>query len=66
MSSEELTLNLVCHGQCYTYLQRRFTSYFQGTVAKSGTSEFLTKADSEDTTGGGNLIGAFGVGFYSR
>ncbi|KIJ20006.1 hypothetical protein PAXINDRAFT_166181 [Paxillus involutus ATCC 200175] len=36
-----------------------------GTVAKSGTSEFLTKADSEDTTGGGNLIGAFGVGFYS-
>ncbi|KAF9221952.1 HSP90-domain-containing protein [Gyrodon lividus] len=36
-----------------------------GTLAKSGTSEFLTKADSEDTTGSGNLIGAFGVGFYS-
>ncbi|KAF8559124.1 HSP90-domain-containing protein [Imleria badia] len=36
-----------------------------GTVAKSGTSEFLEKADSMDTTNSGNLIGAFGVGFYS-
>ncbi|KAF9247032.1 Hsp90 protein-domain-containing protein [Melanogaster broomeanus] len=36
-----------------------------GTLAKSGTSEFLSKADSEDMTGAGNLIGAFGVGFYS-
>jgi heat shock protein 90kDa beta len=37
----------------------------QGTLAKSGTSEFLAKADSMDSTGAGNLIGAFGVGFYS-
>ncbi|ETW84044.1 hypothetical protein HETIRDRAFT_381382 [Heterobasidion irregulare TC 32-1] len=37
-----------------------------GTLAKSGTSEFLARAeDGQDTTGGGNLIGAFGVGFYS-
>ncbi|KIJ70580.1 hypothetical protein HYDPIDRAFT_78529 [Hydnomerulius pinastri MD-312] len=36
-----------------------------GTLAKSGTSDFLAKADSEDTAGNGNLIGAFGVGFYS-
>ncbi|KAI0824788.1 heat shock protein Hsp90 [Trametes gibbosa] len=35
-----------------------------GTLAKSGTSEFLTKAES-DTTSNGNLIGAFGLGFYS-
>ncbi|TFK43547.1 Hsp90 protein-domain-containing protein [Crucibulum laeve] len=36
-----------------------------GTLAKSGTSEFLAKAEGEDSTGTGNLIGAFGVGFYS-
>lgn len=36
-----------------------------GTLAKSGTSEFLSKAESLDTTGQGNLIGAFGLGFYS-
>ena len=36
-----------------------------GTLAKSGTSEFLSKAES-DTAGNGNLIGAFGLGFYSR
>lgn len=40
--------------------------FVQGTLAKSGTSEFLAKADSLDTTNSGNLIGAFGVGFYSR
>ncbi|CAL1700961.1 unnamed protein product [Somion occarium] len=36
-----------------------------GTLAKSGTSEFLAKAENSDGTGTGNLIGAFGVGFYS-
>jgi heat shock protein 90kDa beta len=38
-----------------------------GTLAKSGTSEFLARAESSntDTTGSGNLIGAFGLGFYS-
>ncbi|KAG8828910.1 hypothetical protein FRC17_007382, partial [Serendipita sp. 399] len=35
-----------------------------GTLAKSGTSEFLAKAESSSTNGG-NLIGAFGLGFYS-
>lgn len=33
-----------------------------GTLAKSGTSEFLAKADSSSSS---NLIGAFGLGFYS-
>lgn len=33
-----------------------------GTLAKSGTSEFLAKAEGEN---GSNLIGQFGVGFYS-
>ena len=33
-----------------------------GTLAKSGTTEFLNRAEnSESTTGTGNLIGAFGV-----
>ncbi|KAG8828530.1 hypothetical protein FRC19_003869 [Serendipita sp. 401] len=37
-----------------------------GTLAKSGTSEFLAKAEeSKTSTGNGNLIGAFGLGFYS-
>ena len=36
-----------------------------GTLAKSGTSEFLARAETSDTTGTGNLIGAFGLGFYS-
>ncbi|KAI0053625.1 HSP90-domain-containing protein [Auriscalpium vulgare] len=37
-----------------------------GTLAKSGTTEFLARAEgSQDTTGTGNLIGAFGLGFYS-
>uniref|UniRef100_A0A0W0FJM2 Putative heat shock protein Hsp90 n=1 Tax=Moniliophthora roreri TaxID=221103 RepID=A0A0W0FJM2_MONRR len=36
-----------------------------GTLAKSGTSEFLAQADSADGTNQGNLIGAFGLGFYS-
>lgn len=37
----------------------------QGTLAKSGTSDFLAKTEGQDTTGAGNLIGAFGLGFYS-
>ncbi|KAF7355281.1 Heat shock protein [Mycena sanguinolenta] len=36
-----------------------------GTLAKSGTSDFLDQAESGDATGTGNLIGAFGLGFYS-
>ncbi|KAF8639823.1 hypothetical protein AX17_001079 [Amanita inopinata Kibby_2008] len=36
-----------------------------GTLAKSGTSEFLARAESQDGTGTSNLIGAFGLGFYS-
>ncbi|KAF7288239.1 Heat shock protein [Mycena chlorophos] len=38
-----------------------------GTLAKSGTSDFLAQAENSavDGTGTGNLIGAFGLGFYS-
>ncbi|KAH7914371.1 Hsp90 protein-domain-containing protein [Hygrophoropsis aurantiaca] len=38
-----------------------------GTLAKSGTSDFLARAEGQDATtaGNGNLIGAFGLGFYS-
>ncbi|MCG3155813.1 MAG: Chaperone protein HtpG [bacterium] len=36
-----------------------------GTVASSGTLEFLQKVQEENRTLDGNLIGKFGVGFYS-
>ncbi|KAL0949963.1 hypothetical protein HGRIS_009983 [Hohenbuehelia grisea] len=36
-----------------------------GTLAKSGTSDFLARAENQDAAGQGNLIGAFGLGFYS-
>ncbi|KAH9918203.1 heat shock protein Hsp90 [Epithele typhae] len=36
-----------------------------GTLAKSGTSDFLSRAEGDTTSGTGNLIGAFGLGFYS-
>ncbi|KAG1779704.1 Hsp90 protein-domain-containing protein [Suillus placidus] len=36
-----------------------------GTLAKSGTSDFLAGVDGDDSTATGNLIGAFGLGFYS-
>jgi len=35
-----------------------------GTLAKSGTSDFLNQAEA-DAQSAGNLIGHFGVGFYS-
>ena len=36
-----------------------------GTIAKSGTTEFLEKLQGEQTSSVGDLIGQFGVGFYS-
>ncbi|KII94772.1 hypothetical protein PLICRDRAFT_99110 [Plicaturopsis crispa FD-325 SS-3] len=36
-----------------------------GTLAKSGTSDFLAKAETQDSSATGNLIGSFGLGFYS-
>jgi heat shock protein beta len=35
-----------------------------GTIARSGTSEFLARLESGNS--GENLIGQFGLGFYSR
>lgn len=63
MTPEELTVHLVS----VVFLPMNLTSNRtgQGTLAKSGTSEFLAKAEGSDGTGSGNLIGAFGLGFYS-
>jgi len=36
-----------------------------GTIAKSGTSEFLAKMEEGDESVSSDLIGQFGVGFYS-
>ncbi|EJU06434.1 heat shock protein Hsp90 [Dacryopinax primogenitus] len=36
-----------------------------GTLAKSGTSDFLVQAEGASTSQQGNLIGQFGLGFYS-
>ncbi|XP_029654619.1 endoplasmin-like [Octopus sinensis] len=36
-----------------------------GTIADSGTSEFFKKFENSDTEGQNDLIGKFGVGFYS-
>lgn len=36
-----------------------------GTLAKSGTSDFVSKVERQEGGVNGNLIGAFGLGFYS-
>jgi heat shock protein beta len=42
-------------------------SFQKGTLAKSGTAEFLAQAEGNpESTSNSNLIGSFGLGFYSR
>lgn len=36
-----------------------------GTIAKSGTAEFLSKMQDSGNTEMNDMIGQFGVGFYS-
>ncbi len=36
-----------------------------GTIAKSGTAEFLAELRTQDAAAGEDLIGQFGIGFYS-
>ncbi|KIY49180.1 heat shock protein Hsp90 [Fistulina hepatica ATCC 64428] len=36
-----------------------------GTLAKSGTSDFISKSEAGEGAANANLIGAFGLGFYS-
>lgn len=63
-----MNLKQTLYGFSYS-VGRSATSYVetQGTLAKSGTSDFLARAESESSSAAtGNLIGAFGLGFYSR
>ncbi|KAG6332715.1 hypothetical protein ID866_6376 [Astraeus odoratus] len=48
------------------HLQMILGFFHQGTLAKSGTSDFVANVEGQETAVNGNLIGAFGVGFYSR
>jgi len=63
MTPEELASNLV---SIPCVCLARLSLFAQGTLAKSGTSEFVSRVDkNDDAAANANLIGAFGVGFYS-
>lgn len=50
--------------QCKQFLSNQ---PHKGTLAKSGTAEFLAQAEGNpESTASSNLIGSFGLGFYSR
>ena len=46
-------------------MTREHLSKNLGTIAKSGTSEFFTKMNDASSAEMNDLIGQFGVGFYS-
>src|SRR5487761_1275503 len=65
MTPEEMTRNLVRVFSAPTHVS--LIDPQKGTLAKSGTAEFLAQAEGNlDVTTNSNLIGAFGLGFYSR
>ncbi len=50
---------------CNLFLSNQLSQ--KGTLAKSGTAEFLAQAEGNpESTANSNLIGSFGLGFYSR
>lgn len=61
IDKDDRTLTISDNGIGMT--REELTSYL-GTIARSGTKEFL-KALKEASSSGGELIGQFGVGFYS-
>ncbi|MDR2176236.1 MAG: molecular chaperone HtpG [Synergistaceae bacterium] len=66
-SREENTLTII---DCGIGMTREEIVQYIGTIAKSGTREFLSAAKEKRESGGGiptqeMLIGQFGVGFYS-
>lgn len=51
--------------QCKLFLSNKPPP--KGTLAKSGTAEFLAQAEgNSESMANSNLIGSFGLGFYSR
>lgn len=62
VSKEERTLSVADNG---VGMNREELREYMGTIAKSGTKEFLRAMNDAGKTASEELIGQFGVGFYS-